>query len=109
VTRPNRKFCADSESELRIHLSFKIRILDFSQSHMDAHFPDFAYILNMKLKKQLNIKKKTKMVYKKLKTLFCSDFNFLYHYVFIKKLLNFSVSQKKFILDLFSEIKTRLN
>jgi hypothetical protein len=51
------------------------------------------------------------MIYKKLKTLFCLEFNSLYHYVFLilKKLLKFSVSQKKSILDLFSEIKTRLN
>jgi hypothetical protein len=35
------KFCADSESQLRIHLSFEIRILDLSQSHTNAHFPDF--------------------------------------------------------------------
>jgi hypothetical protein len=51
------------------------------------------------------------MIRKKLETLFCLEFNSLYHYVFLikKKLLNFSVSQKKSILDLFSEIKTRLN
>jgi hypothetical protein len=51
------------------------------------------------------------MIYKKLKTLFCLEFNSLYHYIFLnlKKLANFLVSQQKSILDLFSEIKTRLN
>jgi hypothetical protein len=51
------------------------------------------------------------MIYKKLKTLFCLEFNYLYYYVFLikKKLLNFSVPQKKSILDLLTEIKTRLN
>jgi hypothetical protein len=51
------------------------------------------------------------MICKKFKTLFCLEFNSLYHYVFLikKKLVDFTVSQKKSILDLFSEIKTRLN
>ena len=82
--RPKSKFCADSESELRIHLSFEIRIYDLSQSHTNAHFPNFAYILNIKFKKQLNIFfSKSKMIYKKLKTLFCLEVNSLYHYVFL--------------------------
>jgi hypothetical protein len=55
LDKPRQKFCADSESELRIHLSFELRSLDFSQSHPNAHFHDFAYILNIKFKKQLNI------------------------------------------------------
>jgi hypothetical protein len=35
-----RLACADFESELRIHLSYELRILDFSQSHPNAHFPE---------------------------------------------------------------------
>jgi hypothetical protein len=63
---------------------FEIRILDLSQSHTNAHFPNFAYILNTKFKKQLNIFfSKSKMIYKKLKTLFCLEFNYLYYYVFL--------------------------
>jgi hypothetical protein len=51
------------------------------------------------------------MIYKKLKTLFCLEFNSLYHYVFLikKNCLKILISQKKSILDLFSEIKTRFN
>ena len=45
MRRAKLKFCADSESELRIHLSFQIKILDLFQSHLYAHFPNFAYIL----------------------------------------------------------------
>jgi hypothetical protein len=65
--------------------------------------------LNIKFKKQLKIKKKSKMIYKIFKALFCLEFNSLYHYVFLIKRDCFSVSQNKSILDLFSEIKTRLN
>jgi hypothetical protein len=73
---------------------------------MHAHFPDFAHIVNIKFKKQflkkiLKIKTgfnfflKSKMIYKKLKTLFCLKFNSLYPYVFlilkkIVKILSFS-------------------
>jgi hypothetical protein len=60
-------FCADSESELSIDLSFEIRILDFSQSHPNSHFPNFAYILNIKFKKQLNIFLKKIKFIKKIK------------------------------------------
>jgi hypothetical protein len=60
-------FCADSETELRIDLSFEIRILDFSQSHPNSHFPNFAYILNIKFKKQLNIFLKKIKFIKKIK------------------------------------------
>jgi hypothetical protein len=60
-------FCADSETELRIDLSFEIRILDFSQSHPNSHFPNFAYILNKKFKKQLNIFLKKIKFIKKIK------------------------------------------
>jgi hypothetical protein len=60
-------FCADSETELRIDLSFEIRILDFSQAHPNSHFPNFAYILNIKFKKQLNIFLKKIKFIKKIK------------------------------------------
>jgi hypothetical protein len=60
-------FCADSETELRIDLSFEIRILDFSQSHPNSHFPNFAYIINIKFKKQINIFLKKSKLIKKIK------------------------------------------
>jgi hypothetical protein len=45
------------------------------------------------------------MFYKKLKTLFCLEFNFLYHYVF---LINFFRFSRKMYFEFFREIKTPL-
>ena len=82
-------------------------MLDFSQSHPYAHFPNFGYILNTKFKKQLNFfKKKVKMTKIKNTVLFRIQFSLSLCIFNLKKIAKF---QKKSILDHFSEIKTRLN
>jgi hypothetical protein len=45
------KFRADSESDLRIHLSFELTILGFCNTHVLAHLPNYVEFLCEKLKK----------------------------------------------------------
>jgi hypothetical protein len=62
---------------------------------MDAHFPDFAYILNIKFKKQLDIFKKKVKYIKKIKNtiLFRIQFSIslcIFNFKKIVKILSFS-------------------
>jgi hypothetical protein len=50
------------------------------------------------------------MIYKKLKTLFCLEFNSLYHYIFlIRKIVKFFSFSKEIYFGSFERKKTRLN
>ena len=78
-----RKFRADSESDIRIRLSFELTILGLCKTHVHAHLPNYVEFLYIKLKKQQKYYfEKTKMFIKKIKTLFCQEFNDLCYFMF---------------------------
>jgi hypothetical protein len=47
----SENFCADSESDFRIRLSFELNILGFCKTHAHVHLPNYVDFLHIKLKK----------------------------------------------------------